>query len=165
MSELNRVVAATLEGVLDLWSDADKWAQGNDAKDKEGMAVPVNSTRAASWCMRGAVGHVIVKNQVTSSEYHMESIFNATMNYLSVLVGRDIIGYNDGSSRTFEDMRLLVKQALHQMDDEPISDAPGWRPSTIIKSMKDEEAGDLYALASKLGLVVKGHKVTFEIKS
>lgn len=85
--------------IKELLSDPSKWTQQFYAKNHFDRSVKSNSTDAVCWCLQGAVkkcyppeNHQLIYDKIIAE------------------VGLEICGWNDNSTRTFEDVKKLVEK-------------------------------------------------------
>lgn len=98
-----------LEGVRDLLADADNWIQGDYAKTSDGSPTTGIDPEATSFCMLGAVQKV-----TQSSDWYLLDV----VDFLSDMTEMgDVVEFNDAPITTHEDVILLLKNALYNINE------------------------------------------------
>lgn len=88
--------------MLELLDSPEKWTQGSLARNKQQRRVSVNSPRAVSWCLSGALKLC----------YPIEPKAGFVYNRLLKIVGGySLWRFNDKNSTTFRKIRKILKKA------------------------------------------------------
>ncbi len=91
--------------IRELLTDASKWTQRRPAVDATQNDVPVNSHRAASWCLYGAAMKCYPGDGLTS-----EVDAAIWQRIVTAVPGKKPITWNDTPGRTFAEVRELVER-------------------------------------------------------
>lgn len=123
--------ARVLDRVLDeVLTSADKWCQGSGAATSDGVPVPFDSDLAARFCMVGGVCKAmeLELGQPTVALTRSESYWDLRCEVMGLLAGElpashipSTVGlipvFNDDPNTTFEDVRLVLKEAREAVAD------------------------------------------------
>lgn len=101
-----------LEDMLELLSNSDNWSQGAYARNKKGARVDTNNRHASSYCLLGAAYKVCSGNWTP----YYEAIDRLRDNLHHG--GFSLSGFNDSEFTTHEDVVLLIKNALYELNGE-----------------------------------------------
>lgn len=98
-----------LEEVLDILSDSDRWCKGSLALNSSGQRTNTARGNAVSYCLMGAVYRAMDEHRITVSSRLFKT--------LTDLSGYDnYVVFNDNEKTTHEDVILLVKKAIYELD-------------------------------------------------
>jgi hypothetical protein len=92
--------------VKDVLADASKWTQFADARDSEGKVCDVDSDRAVSFCLWGALERAYGGGELVAAiERIGEAIGTRTAGMVSIRA------WNDDRRRTFDEVRKVLEMA------------------------------------------------------
>lgn len=92
--------------IKDLLSDESKWIKRNNAQDKDGNVVYIDSDDACKFCLFGAV------RRCYRTHYEQEQVADI-INDIVVdnNLSKNFIKFNDDPRTTFEDIRKVLEEA------------------------------------------------------
>ena len=121
-----------IEGMLELWETSDNWTQGVLARDKDNNEVAPEWDSAVSWCFVGCMQrslHNLYRQRVLSydSPFDFCEMSDITEQFMNDVARKEklaisVVYFNDNDNRSFEDVRLLVKQMLEEKIEELYDD-------------------------------------------
>jgi hypothetical protein len=96
-----------------LFDSVDKWCQEASAKDINGKPVSANSSEAVSFCLIGAMDHIVEKE--TGSFNHFADRYYETMKprIKKVMGIGSVAMWNDNPSRTFTEIKDFIRDMIN----------------------------------------------------